>query len=111
MVLLQDTETRSIRGSVGENKDLPSIICRVRLDDIFEPIQLFLVNGDFVRCVLGSTENSGSHTDQESLFGNLTHELGAVLSVDTAEHFKVGLVGGELVNSLKIFQRTMSSVS
>mmetsp|Transcript_2134 Transcript_2134/g.4825 ORF Transcript_2134/g.4825 Transcript_2134/m.4825 type:complete len:282 (-) Transcript_2134:132-977(-) len=102
VVLLKNTKSGSVRGSMGEDKDLPSFIGRVSLDDVLEPVNLFLVDGDFVRSVLGLTEDGGSHTNQQGLFGNLAHELRSILVVSTQEEFQVGLIGVKFINSLKI---------
>lgn len=87
---------------MGEDEDLPSFIGRVGNSKVFEPVNLFLVDGDFVGSVLGITEDGGSHTNQQSLISNLAAEMRTILFVGTQEEFQVGLVGVELVNSLKI---------
>ena len=68
---------------------------------IFEPIDLFLVNGDFVRGVDGVTEDGGSETDKKSFVGNLTAEVGCFFVVGSEVHFEVFLVGFELSEGRK----------
>jgi hypothetical protein len=62
VVLLQDTKTAAVRGSMGEHKDSPTLVGGVCLDSIFKPLELFLVNRHFVRSVLRRAENCGSET-------------------------------------------------
>lgn len=102
MVFLQDTKSRSIRGGMGKYKNLPSVFGRVSLDNILKPVNLFLINSNFVRCVLGFAENGRCHTDQESLVGNLTNKVRSRLSMSIEEEFEVGFIRVEFINSLKI---------
>ena len=45
-------EDRADDGGVGEAEDLPSILVRVLLDGLHEPIQLFLIDGNLVRSAM-----------------------------------------------------------
>mmetsp|Transcript_22557 Transcript_22557/g.40133 ORF Transcript_22557/g.40133 Transcript_22557/m.40133 type:complete len:208 (-) Transcript_22557:665-1288(-) len=56
MILLQDPQSTSIRRSVRKDENLPSLIGRMRLDQIFEPINLFLIDCHLVRSVNGIPE-------------------------------------------------------
>ena len=44
MIFLQDAKTRTIGWRMGKHKNLPSFVRGVRLDGIFEPLELFLSN-------------------------------------------------------------------
>jgi hypothetical protein len=74
----------------------------MRFDDVFEPVDLLLVDGNFVRGVFGITEDSGSHTNQKSLFCNLSDELRGWLSVRIEEQFEVAFISVEFVDAFKI---------
>lgn len=70
---------------MGKDKNLPSFFRRVCLEDVFKPVDLFLVNSNFVRSVFGFTKDGRSQTDQKRLVSNLTNELRTGFSVSTKE--------------------------
>mmetsp|Transcript_7703 Transcript_7703/g.16754 ORF Transcript_7703/g.16754 Transcript_7703/m.16754 type:complete len:232 (-) Transcript_7703:51-746(-) len=102
MVLLQHSQSTSIGRSMRENENLPSLLGRMSLDQILEPINLALVNGHLVRCVHGITEKGGSHTHEQGLVRNLAAELRSLLIVRLQIHIEVLLIGLEFVQSLEI---------
>jgi len=85
-----------------ENENLPSLLGRMSLDQILEPINLALVNGHLVRCVHGITEKGGSHTHEQGLVRNLAAELRSLLIVRLQIHIEVLLIGLEFVQSLEV---------
>ena len=87
---------------MGENKDLPSLLGWVVNTDLFEPVNLCLVNGDFVGSVNSITENGGTKTDQKSLVSDFADEMGGWLVVCAKEEFQVLFISGELIESLEI---------
>mmetsp|Transcript_3850 Transcript_3850/g.5615 ORF Transcript_3850/g.5615 Transcript_3850/m.5615 type:complete len:295 (+) Transcript_3850:400-1284(+) len=102
VILLQHTQSRPIRRSMREHKDLPSILRLVRLNKVLKPVNLCLVNGNLMRSEFRITEQSGAHTHKKCLIGNLTAELRSFLVVCTEVYLKVLLVGFKLVKPLKI---------
>jgi hypothetical protein len=96
MILLKHPQPTSIRGGMSENKDLPPLIGRMGLDQILKPINLSLIDGDFVRGVYGIAKDGGSETDEEGFVGDLAAELGCFLFVRFEVHFEVFFVGFEL---------------
>mmetsp|Transcript_36373 Transcript_36373/g.48134 ORF Transcript_36373/g.48134 Transcript_36373/m.48134 type:complete len:262 (-) Transcript_36373:341-1126(-) len=102
VVLLEDTETRSVGGCVGEDEDLPSLRGGVGLESFLKPCHLSIVNSDLVRGVLSVTEDGGGHTHEKSLICNKTRELRSGLAMLTKEHLKILLISFELIKSLKI---------
>mmetsp|Transcript_28266 Transcript_28266/g.50084 ORF Transcript_28266/g.50084 Transcript_28266/m.50084 type:complete len:268 (-) Transcript_28266:230-1033(-) len=102
VVLLQNTQSRSIGRCVGENKQLPTIFGRMSLDSFFEPFQLFGINGNLVRGVFGITEHSRRQSHQEGLVCNLTTELGRWLAMNSQEHLQVGGIGVKLVDTFQV---------
>lgn len=87
---------------MGEYEDLPTVISRVSLDNILEPVNLFLVDSNFVGSELGFAEDGGSQTNQQCLLSDLANELRRWFSVCSLKELQIGLVCVELVNSLKI---------
>lgn len=96
MILLQHPQPTTIGRSMSKNEYLPSLVCRMSLDEILEPVNLGLVDGDFVRGVDSVAEDGGSEADEEGFVGDLTTEVGGFLFVDAEVHFEVFLVGFEL---------------
>jgi hypothetical protein len=103
MVFLQHTKTTSIGRSVAENKNFPAILSRMVLDNLLKPVNLFLINGNLMGCVLGITEDRGSHTNQKSLVSDLTKELRCWLSMGSQKHFQIGFICIKFINTLKIY--------
>lgn len=102
VIFLQNTQSRSIGWGMGKDKQLPSVVGRMVLDDLFEPGQLLGINGHFVGSVLGVTKDGGGQTDQECLVGNLSHELRCRFVVYAQKHFQIGGIGGKFINTLEV---------
>ena len=81
VIFLQHPQSRSVGWGVSEDEDLPSLLGRVGLNEVLEPVDLGLVDGDFVRGVNGIPENGGSESDEECFVCDLTAELGCFFSV------------------------------
>mmetsp|Transcript_2132 Transcript_2132/g.4820 ORF Transcript_2132/g.4820 Transcript_2132/m.4820 type:complete len:313 (-) Transcript_2132:195-1133(-) len=102
MVLLNDSETRSIGRSVGKDKDFPIVVGRMLLEQIFKPINLGLIDNDFMRSKRSISKDGGSHADQQGLVGNLATELWSRFAVGLHKDLQVLFVRGKLVNSFQI---------
>ena len=103
VILLEYTKARSVWWSVGKDKDFPSFFRGMGLDSFFEPIQLSLIDSYFVRSVNGITEDSRSQSYEKRLIRNLMNKMGCWLSMSAKEHFQVGLVCIEFVNSFQVW--------
>ena len=106
VILLQHTQSRSIRRRMRKYEDLPSILSLVRLHEVLKPVNLLLVNGDLMRGEFRITEKSGAHTHKKRLVSNLTAELRSFLVVCAEVNLEVLLVGFKLVKSLKVVVST-----
>mmetsp|Transcript_19692 Transcript_19692/g.31896 ORF Transcript_19692/g.31896 Transcript_19692/m.31896 type:complete len:266 (-) Transcript_19692:78-875(-) len=102
VILLQDPQSTSIRRSVREDEDLPTLVGGMRLDQILEPIDLLLIDRDLVTGVNGIPEQRGSHAHQQGLVGDLPAELRSLLPVRLEVRVQVLLVRLEFVQSLQI---------
>ena len=60
VILLQDTQSAPVRRSMRKNEYLPPLLGLMSLDQIFEPIDLFLVDGDLVGGEDGITKDGGA---------------------------------------------------
>lgn len=96
VVLLQHPKTGSIGGSVGKNENLPVVLSGMCLYEILKPINLFLVDGHFVRGVLGVTEDGWTETDEEGFLRYFMAEVRGVFAMDSEVHVKIFFVGFEL---------------
>jgi hypothetical protein len=96
VIFLQDPQARPIGGCMSKNEYLPSLLGGMGCDQIFKPIDLSLIDGDFVRGVDGITEYGGAKSDEEGFVGDLTAELGGFFFVGFEVHFEVFLVCFEL---------------
>mmetsp|Transcript_6268 Transcript_6268/g.9229 ORF Transcript_6268/g.9229 Transcript_6268/m.9229 type:complete len:307 (-) Transcript_6268:225-1145(-) len=102
VIFLQNTESTSIWWSMGKDHNFPTLSRRVVLADLFEPIDLLLIDRYFMRSILGISKDRRSHTNQQSLVRNFTHKVRGVLLVNSQKHIQIRLVGIELVNTLQI---------
>jgi len=90
---------------VSKHKDLPAISGWMILYNVFEPVELLLVDGDFVRSVSGVAKDSGGEADEKSFVCNLTQELRRGFVVDFQHHVEILLVCLELVNAFQVCVR------
>ena len=104
MIFLQNSEPTSIRGGMRKDEDLPSLIGRMVYDKILKPVDLCLVDGDFVRCVDCIAEDGRSKPNKEGFVGNLAAELWSFFVMSAEIHLEVFLVGFELVGSMGVIR-------
>lgn len=67
------------------------------LDQIFEPIDLFLVDGDLVGGEDGITKDGGAQSHEEGFVCDLFAEVGGFLFVGAEVHFEILFVGFKLI--------------
>jgi hypothetical protein len=60
MILLQYPQPTTIRGSMSKYEYLPPLLGWMGFDKIFKPVDLSLVDGDFVRGVDGIAKDGGA---------------------------------------------------
>ena len=72
---LEDAQPGADGRRVGEDEDLPAVCGRVRRDDVLEPLELLVVDGDLVARVLGGAEDRRAEADAQGLLGDLPLEL------------------------------------
>ena len=102
VILLQHPQSTPIGRRMRKYKHLPTIISRMRLQNILKPIDLLLINRHLMRGIHGITKDSGAHAHQQSLVGHLAAELGSLLLVRSEVRFEILLVGFELVEALEV---------
>ena len=96
---------------MSKDKNSPSIRGGMRLDNVFEPINLFLINGNLVRGVFGVTKERRRQTHNQSLVGNVLNELRCGLVVRSQKEIQVFLIRRKLVNTFQIMISTHHLVS
>ena len=98
MILLQDSKPTPIWRSMCKDENLPSFLRRMVDNKTLEPVDLRLVDGNFVGGVDCIAKDSRSESYKEGLVCNLTAELWSFFVVRAEVHFEVFLVGFELVS-------------
>mmetsp|Transcript_104045 Transcript_104045/g.279485 ORF Transcript_104045/g.279485 Transcript_104045/m.279485 type:complete len:543 (+) Transcript_104045:119-1747(+) len=102
VALLEDAERRANDRGVREAEDLPTFLIRMLLDDLLEPLQLLLIDGDLVRGVLRRAECSRAQAHDQDLLGDHVSELWRLLAQVVQVGLEILLIRAELVDALQV---------
>ena len=102
VVLLQHPQAAPVGRGVCEDEYLPPLVGGVFDEDVLEPVDLPLVDGDLVTREYRLPEDGAPETDEQRLVGDLPAELGSLLPVAREDHVEILLVGLEFVEALEV---------
>ena len=102
VVLLQHPQAAPVGRGVCEDEYLPPLVGGVFDEDVLEPVDLPLVDGDLVTREYRLPEDGAPETDEQRLVGDLPAELGSLLPVAREDHVEVLPVGLEFVEALEV---------
>lgn len=107
MILLQDSEPTPIWRSMRKDEDLPSLLRRMVDDKVLEPVDLRLVNGNFVGGVDCIAKDGRTESNKQGFVCNLAAELWSFFIVRAEVHFEVFLIRFKLVRMTETTQEEM----
>jgi hypothetical protein len=102
VVLLEHPQAAPVGRGVGEDEYLPPLVGGVFDEDVLEPVDLPLVDGDLVTREYRLPEDGAPETDEQRLVGDLPAELGGLLPVAREDDVEILPVGLEFVEALEV---------
>ena len=88
MVFLNHTNATTDWRRVRKHDNLPTVISRVILNDFLKPMNLIVIDNNFVGSEFGSSENRRSKTNEKRLLCDQASELCGFLLMNTKIHYK-----------------------
>ena len=102
VIFLNDSKSAAIGRGMRKDENLPSVVGVVRFQQVFKPVNLFLIDDDFMGGKGSVPKDRRPQSDEQRFLGDLATELRRRLAMAFHKDFQVFFIGGKLINPLQV---------